>query len=206
MATCEPKTPRHTCASSTTTKERRKKKRQVQHVRIRHHQVRVLADQRPLGARRVAVVHGSLHLRDRERTDRPELIARERLRREQVERGRRRPLHGLRCERQVVDERLAARRPCGHDQVATVGQHLEPRGLMRIQPADADQLQPVLHQRRDPRGERLDRRAASGQLSDVDQRRRRGFIRGQRGKERPRVHVRDATGCPRNRGRVVVDE
>ena len=60
--------------------------RQVQHVRIRHHEVRVLPDQRPLRARRVAVVDGRLHLRDREGPHRSELVPRKGFRGEEVER------------------------------------------------------------------------------------------------------------------------
>ena len=87
-----------TCASSTTTSESRKQEvgpprvvgeqRQVQHVRVRQHEVRVLPDQRPLGLRRVAVVDGRSDLRQLERAHRAQLVARERLRREQVQRGR----------------------------------------------------------------------------------------------------------------------
>ena len=42
--------------------------RQMEHVRVRHHEVRVRADQRALGARRVAVVHGGLDLRELQRS------------------------------------------------------------------------------------------------------------------------------------------
>ena len=60
---------------------------EVQHVGVRHHQVRVLTDQRALGARRVPVVDRRLHLRDRQRADGAELVPGEGLGREEVERG-----------------------------------------------------------------------------------------------------------------------
>ena len=149
-----------------------REQREVQHVRVRHHQVGVLPDQGTLGARRVPVVHRRLHLRDRERAHSAELVARQGLRREQVERRRRRSLDGLGSERQVVDERLPARGPRGHDQVAAEGEHLEPCRLMRVQPFDTDEPHPLTHQRRDPRGERLDDGGPRRELADVDQRRR----------------------------------
>ena len=59
----------------------------MQHVRVREDEVRVLADQRPFGLRGVAVVDGGLDLRELQRPDLPELVAGERLRREQEQRG-----------------------------------------------------------------------------------------------------------------------
>ena len=176
--------------------------RQVQHVRVRHHEVRVLADQRAFRARRVAVVDRRLHLRDRQRADGAELIPREGLRREEVQRGGGRALNGLRCERQVVDQGLPAGRSRRHHQVAVGGQDLEPFGLVRVDAVDPHEGHPVLHQRRDPARERRDGRAPSRELAHVDERLRVGSVGRQRGEERARVHPRDATGATLIRGRV----
>ena len=89
----------------------------VQHVRVGHHQVRVAPDERPLGLGRVAVVDGGAHLRQAQLAHLPELVARQRLRGEQVERGALLvEQRGLR-EGQVVDERLAGRGAGGEDHV-----------------------------------------------------------------------------------------
>ena len=59
----------------------------MEHVGVRQHEVRVRPDQRPFRPRRVAVVDGRLELRELQRADRAELVARERLRREEEQRG-----------------------------------------------------------------------------------------------------------------------
>ena len=82
--------------------------RQVQHVGVRHHEVRVRSDQGALRLRRVAVVDGGLDLRQLQGTHRAQLVARERLRREQEQR---RGFRDRECgvgERELVDERLPA--------------------------------------------------------------------------------------------------
>ena len=172
--------------------------RQVQHVRVGHHQVRVLPDQRPLRARRVAVVDGRLHLRDREGTHRSELVPRKGFRGEEVEGGRRGALDGLSRERQVVHQRLPARRPRRHDQVPVGGEDLEAVGLVRIEAADPHQFHPIPHQGRDPPRERRDHRLPRGQLPDVDERRRDEVVLGQRREERAGIHTADATGGRRS--------
>ena len=80
--------------------------RGVEHVRVRQDQIRVAADEGTFGLRRVAVVDGRADLGELQLADLPQLVARERLRREQVQGG---PLlvgDGGAREREVVHEGL----------------------------------------------------------------------------------------------------
>ena len=116
--------------------------RQMQHVGVGHHEVGVLADQRTLGLRGVPVVHGGLELGQLQRPYRPQLIARERLRRVEVERGRLGRGERRLRERGVVHERLPARRAGGHHEVTSAAQDRQPVGLIRVETAHPRQSEP----------------------------------------------------------------
>ncbi len=137
--------------------------RQVQHVGVRHHEVRVRSDQGALRLRRVAVVDGGLDLRQLQGTHRSQLVARERLRREQVERGGLRRGDRRLGEGRVVHEGLAARGAGGHHHVAARPQRREAVGLVRVEAAHARQAQPGHEQLGQVGGERLDDRPACRQ-------------------------------------------
>ena len=137
--------------------------RQVQHVGVRHHEVRVRSDQGALRLRRVAVVDGGLDLRQLQGPHRAQLVARERLRREQVERGGLRRGDRRLGEGRVVHEGLAARGAGGHHHVAARPQRREAVGLVRVEAAHARQAQPGHEQLGQVGGERLDDRPACRQ-------------------------------------------
>jgi hypothetical protein len=113
----------------------------VQHVGVRHDQVGVSPDQRPLGLWGVTVVHGRPDLGQPQVPDLAELIPGQRLGGEQVQGS---PL--LVAERhvgegQVVHQRLARGRPRGHHHVAAFAQQIEGPPLVRVQALDAQQLE-----------------------------------------------------------------
>ena len=115
----------------------------MEHVGVRQHEVRVLADQRPLGLGRVAVVDGRPDLRQLQLADLAQLVARERLRREQVQGGRFRYGDRRFREREVVDEGLPARRAGRDDHVRARSGASRAPALMRVQP-----LMPISPRRR----------------------------------------------------------
>ena len=172
--------------------------RQVQHVGVREHQVRVLADQRALALRGIAVVDRRAHLRQLERAHRAQLVARQRLRREQEQRRRlRRGERGL-GGRDLIDERLAARGAGGEHDVASGAHRLEPRGLMRVEPRDAEQPEPRDEHLGQALGERQHRRRVGGQVAHVHEALGRSRVGGQPVEERLRLHA------PRLRGGAAV--
>ncbi len=186
--------------------------RQVEHVGVREHEVRVLADQRPLGLRRVAVVGRRADLRELQGADRAELVARERLRREQIEGRRSRHRHRGLGEGDVVHERLAARRAGREDHVSAGSERLEAPGLMRIEPFDAEQPEAGAHDLRQILGEWIQARLPGAELPRPDET-GRGLrvVRGQLFEEGARIHRTAtrraaATGDPPRllRARLVV--
>jgi hypothetical protein len=168
--------------------------REVQHVGVREDEVRVLPDQRPLGLRRVAVVGGRADLRELQRAHGAQLIPRQGLRGEQVDRGGLRDRDGGLGEREVVDERLAARGAGGQDHVAAGPQRLEPTFLVRIEAVDPEQPDPRDDELREvgrERGEcRLSRRELARPHEAVGG---VGVERGQLVEEPAGVHASDAT-------------
>ena len=162
--------------------------RRVEHVGVRQHEVRVRPDQRAFRPRRVPVVDGRFELRELERTDRAELVAREGLRREEEQRrGFRDGERGV-GERELVHERLPAGGPRREHHVAAVREHLEPLGLVRVQALDPEQSQPADQQLRKVGRERTHERRARGKVLHVDQRSVGLGIGGQVVEERLRVH------------------
>ena len=94
----------------------------MQHVRVGQHDVGGSPDRPALAAGRVAVVHPHPHVvAGDERLQLPGLVLRERLRREQVQRGRDRLGQARLQNRQVVAQRLAAAR-ARHDRHVLAGQ------------------------------------------------------------------------------------
>ena len=116
----------------------------VHHVRIAEHDVRLAADRAPRIRRRVAVVgeHANLNVgiaRDqlRERVQLRQLVLRQRLGREQIQRARRRILQDRVEHGRVVAERLARRGRRDRDDVAA-GEHVRERlRLVRVELLDA---------------------------------------------------------------------
>ena len=160
----------------------------MQHVRVGHDQVGVAPDERPFGRRRVAVVHGGPDLRQLQGAHLPQLIAGQGLGREQIQRGALRIGDRLRGEREVVDERLAGGGAGAHDHARAGAERVEGLALMRIEPLDAEQLQPVPHHIREF-GERLERWLAGREVLDVHERLRERGVVPQLLEESPRVHL-----------------
>ena len=162
--------------------------RRMEHVGVGQHEVRAPPDQWALRPRRIPVVHRGLELRELERPDGPELVAREGLRREQEQRGglgdRER---GLR-ERHLVHERLAAGGAGGKHHVTPVRQRRQSFGLVRIEPVDAEQAEASDQHLRETRGERLHEGWSCGEFLYVHQRPVDLGIGGQVIEERLRVH------------------
>ena len=172
---------------------------EVEHVRVRHHEVGVLADQGSLGLRRVAVVDGCLQLGDLQRAHRTELIARECLCRIEVERRRLGDRERRFRERGVVDEGLPAGRPGRHDQVLVAAQRLQAADLVSVEAGDAQELSPLDEQIREVGRERVGLGDAGRELPDADERRRHLRIGGEGGEEGVRVHVAQASGVGSSR-------
>ena len=110
----------------------------VEHVRVRQHHVGAGPDGAPRVLRGVPVVGVDAQLRQRPRQllELRQLVLRERLRGEEVERPRRRLRQERLEDRQVVAERLAGRRRRHHDRVAALAEEVERLGLVRVQPLD----------------------------------------------------------------------
>ena len=161
----------------------------MQHVRVRHHEVRVSPDQGSLGPRGVAIVDGRLELRELQRSDLPELVAGERLGGKQVERGPLRVRDDLGGERQVVHQGLAARGSGGHDEVPTCPDRVQSDALVVIQALDAEERQPIHQQLGEVVGEGHRRIRTRGEVADVRER----LVAGDGGEERAGVHARDGS-------------
>jgi hypothetical protein len=115
---------------------------------------------------------------------RSELIARQRLRREQIQGGAFRVAHHLAREREVVDESLAARGAGGDHDVVPGADRVERLALVAVQAGHALQRQPVDEQLGQGLGETLDDVRARRQVPDVDER----VLAFDRGQEGPGVH------------------
>ena len=162
--------------------------RRVEHVGVGQQKVRARPDQRAFRPRRVPVVHGGLELRELERPDGPELVAREGLRREQEQRGGLRDRERCLRERHLVDERLPAGRPGREHHVAAGRERLQPLGLVRIEPLDPEQPEPCDEHVGKVRRERLHEGRPCGDVLHVHERPVGLGIGGQMVEERLRVH------------------
>jgi hypothetical protein len=169
--------------------------RGVEHVGVRHDEIRVSTDEGPLRPRRVAVVDRGADLRQPQRPDLTKLIASQRLRGEDVERGRLGSLDRRRAERDVRDERLPRRRPRRHDDVVALGKQLDRLGLMRIEPLDSEQRQALNQEGRDLRRIRREACRNGRQRPHVRHARRPALVRG-RLEERRGIHAQIVRGVP----------
>ena len=115
----------------------------MQHLRVREHDVRVLAGPGPVVGRSVAVVGHRAQAGDEPRAQRPELVLGERLGREHEQRGVRLVAHDGVDDRELVAERLPGRGAGGDDDVATVVERVDRRRLVRPEPVDAPGLEPL---------------------------------------------------------------
>ena len=157
LATCEPNTPRYTCASSTTTNARFAsssphacvvgKDPDVEHVGVGEDQVAALADRRALLARRVAVVdRGPDRLVQPERVERARLVLGERLGRVQVQRAGG-AVGGQHLERRQLEAQRLARRGPGRDDRRAVERRSSACGLVGVELGDAGVVQGARDQR-----------------------------------------------------------
>jgi len=127
----------------------------VHHVRIAQHEVRPRADRSPRVLGRVAVVREDadrLSLRRvepiAERLQLGELVLRERLGREQVERAARRIAQDAVADRRVVPEGLARRRRRDDDHVSPGERVTNRLGLMGVKTIDASRFERAAHHAR----------------------------------------------------------
>src|SRR5262249_46344459 len=117
-----------------------RKQADVDHVRVRKDRVRPFPDLPPLLGRRVAVVDRGSQSWHTERVQRPELVLCERFGRVQVEHAALRGA-GERVEYgQVEGERLARRRPGGHDEVLAASGGLPGGELVEVEGLDSDRV------------------------------------------------------------------
>src|SRR5438034_1626996 len=145
----------------------------VEHVRVRDDDVTRTADRRAHRGRRVAVVRVGLELDVDVRglaLELRELVLRERLRREDVERARAWVLRDRVEDRQVVAKRFTRGRRRYDDGVTSRMRRLERRGLVRIELVDAAPTQGRGDASLEPFGERrIARRARGHALPPRDQ-------------------------------------
>jgi hypothetical protein len=172
--------------------------RQVQHVRVREHEVRVPPDQRALRLGCVAVVGRGTDLRELQLPHGSELIARERLRREEVDGGRfGRGDRGFR-EGDVVHEGLPAGGAGREDRVVAGSERLEPGGLVRVEPLDPEQAEARDDDVGEIRGERLESRFPGWELTHAREALGRLRVGGQFLEESPCVHRLMTRGAERD--------
>ena len=171
------------------------KQRRVEHVGVGQHEVRARPDQRALRPRRVPVVDRGLELRELERPDGPELVAREGLRREQEQRRGLRDRQGSLRERHLVDERLPAGGPRRKHHVAACRERLQSLRLVRIEPLDPEQPEPRGEHLGKVRREGLQQGCPCGEVLHVHERPVGLGIGGQMVEERLRVHRPRLRGC-----------
>ena len=163
--------------------------RQMEHVGVRQHEVRVLPDQRSLGLGRVAVVGGPPDLRELQGAHRAELVARERFRREQIQGRRFGDGDGGLRERDVVHQGLSARGAGREDHVSSGSEGLEPSGLMRVEPLDAEQAEAGAHDLGQVLRERIQPRLSRSQLPHAHETGSGvGILRRQLLEERSSIH------------------
>ena len=133
----------------------------VEHVRVREHEVRPHAHVAALLLRRVAVVDRGMHSGNGKRRERARLVLRERLRRVEVERPVLRRARERVEDGEVERECLARRGPRRDDRVLSAGRRLPRFGLVVVELGDAAPLErcsygrvQLLRERRRARGAR----------------------------------------------------